>query len=184
MKPIRSSFLLLGLALALPAAAQEHPHASHDAHPAQDSHETHDAHPAQDSHETLGQDAHDAHVSHGETVFPATRWSPDEPLSQGMQRVRAATLSLSHADHGHLDGAQVDAIADELQSAVEAMFAQCKLDPEPDAALHPLLARVLTAATSLREAGFDAGALAMLEQVLADYPRLFDDPAWNVPAGD
>ena len=163
--------LLLGLALALPAAAQEAGHAGHDASEAQDSHASHAAH-----------DAHDAQAD--APAFPAQRWRPDEPLSQGMQRVRAATTALAHGGHGHLDDAQVANIAAELQAAVDAMFAGCKLEPEPDAALHPLLARVLGAATALRENGFDAGALATLEQVLADYPRLFDDPAWSESQSD
>jgi hypothetical protein len=157
--------LLLGLVLALPALAQDAGHDAHDAHAAQDGHAAHDA-------------------PTGSPAFPAQRWTPDPPLSDGMQRVRAATAALAHGGHGHLDRAQVDNIAAELQSAVEAMFAQCKLEPEPDAALHPLLARVLGAATVLREHGFDAGALATLEQVLADYPRLFDDPAWSASQSD
>lgn len=179
MKRICTPGLLLGLALALalPAMAQDAGHTGHDAHEAQDSHAGHDAHAAQDSHA-----GHDAHA--GAIQYPAQRWSPDQPLSEGMQRVRAATAALSHGDHGHLDQAQVDNIAAELQSAVDAMFAQCKLEPEPDAALHPLLARVLGAATTLRENGFDADALATLEQVLADYPRLFDDPAWSESQSD
>lgn len=160
MKRICSAALLLGLALT--ATGQEGSHAGHDAHPPQH-------HPM----------AHDADASRGTTDYPVVRWRPDEPLARGMQRLRAATAALSHGGHGHLDDAQVKNIAAELQSAVEAMFAQCRLEPEPDAALHPLLARVLAAATTLRERGFDAGALATLEQVLSDYPRLFDDPAWS-----
>ena len=39
-----------------------------------------------------------------------------------------------------LDEAQVKAVAAELEAAVQDMIARCRLDPEPDAALHPLLA--------------------------------------------
>ena len=169
---------ILAFALAfvpcVPALAGDHGHANGQDTAAQDHGVAHDAHASGDSHGARAAAA----------GFPARRWAPDAPLSQGMQRVRAATTALAHGGHGHLDQAQVRNIADELQSAVEAMFAQCKLDPEPDAALHPLLARVLGAATTLREKGFDAGALASLEQVLADYPRLFDDPAWSEAQSD
>lgn len=141
-----------------------------------------DAH-AQYAH---GSDAlpHEAHVAAAteESALPARRWSPDAPLSRGMQRVRAATSTLEHGSHGHLDAAQVRKIAAELKSAVETMFAQCKLEPEPDAALHPLLARVLVASNTLAEAGFDAGALAELQAVLARYPLIFDDPSWEASA--
>lgn len=164
----------LGMALSLPALAGTHGHAGDPAHGARHdpaAHGVHAAEHAQDEPPVAPQ-------------FPARRWVPDAPLSEGMLRVRAVTGALAHGGHGHLDDAQVQGIAAELQSAVEAMFAQCKLEPEPDAALHPLLARVLGAAAVLRERGFDEDALATLGQVLADYPRLFDDPAWSDSQSD
>lgn len=126
------------------------------------------------------QDAHAAHHPPGghDDALPATRWASDAPLREGMRRVRAATQALSHAAHGHLDAVQVQAIAAELEAAVQDMFARCKLAPEPDAALHPLLARVLQASATLADGGFDAAALAELEAVLARYPLLFDDTDW------
>lgn len=171
MKHPAATVLALALALSAPALAGEHGHEAGDDHVA--------------SSQDVAHDQHAAHAVHAaSTDLPVHRWAPDTPLTQGMQRVRAATEALAHGGHGHLDKAQVANIADELQSAVEAMFAQCKLDPEPDAALHPLLARVLGAVATLREHGFDAGALATLEQVFADYPRLFDDPAWSESQSD
>jgi hypothetical protein len=89
-----------------------------------------------------------------------------------------ATGALAHADHGHLDPAQVRALADELQAAVNAMFAQCKLEPAADAALHPLLARVLQASQALRKAPEDMAPLDELDEVLRRYPQLFNDPDW------
>lgn len=141
-------------------------------------HEAHAADPADDAHA-----AHAAQAA-ADDALPSRRWTPDAPLSRGMQRVRAATATLEHGSHGHLDEAQVRNIAAELKSAVEMMFAECKLEPEPDAALHPLLARVLVASNTLAESGFDAEALAELQAVLARYPRLFDDPAWSASQSD
>lgn len=144
-------------------------------------HEDHATAPAGDS-----QAVHDVHGTHGtrDAALPAHRWIPDAPLSRGMQRVRASTAMLDHGSHGHLDDAQVRSVAAELKAAVDMMFAECKLEPEPDAALHPLLARVLVASHTLSESGFDAGALAELQAVLARYPLLFDDPAWTASQSD
>lgn len=132
------------------------------------------------------EDVHEPHAAHGaiDEALPARRWTPDAPLSRGMQRVRAATATLDHGSHGHLDDAQVRNIAAELKSAVDMMFAECKLEPEPDAALHPLLARVLVASNTLSESGFDADALAELQAVVARYPLLFDDPTWSASQSD
>ncbi|KFL36649.1 hypothetical protein N788_03290 [Arenimonas donghaensis DSM 18148 = HO3-R19] len=129
---------------------------------------------------------HEAHAAHEalDEATPARRWLPDAPLSRGMQRVRSATETLGHGSHGHLDDAQVRGIAAELKAAVDMMFAECKLDPEPDAALHPLLARVLMASNTLSESGYDATALAELQAVVARYPLLFDDPAWSASQSD
>lgn len=105
----------------------------------------------------------------------ATRWLADAPLRAGMARVRAATEALAHAEHQHLDQKQVLALADEVSSAVKWMFAECKLEPAPDAALHPLLARLLAASQALRDAPEDLAPLAELRAVLARYEQLFQE---------
>lgn len=153
--PRLSFAICLALLLPLPALAGEHAHA-----------------------ETADQHAHAAASPAQDAAAPATRWQPDAPLSRGMQRVRAATAALEHGEHGHLDAAQVQGIAAELRAAVDEMFANCRLDPEPDAALHPLLARVLGASRALAGGEFDQAALDELRAVLARYPELFEDAAW------
>ncbi|HQZ30603.1 MAG TPA: hypothetical protein PLG89_01930 [Arenimonas sp.] len=128
---------------------------------------------------------HASHAGHApgklpaDSGAPAVRWQADEPLARGMKRLRAATQALSHGAHGHLSAEQVKAIAAELDAAVQDMIAQCRLEPEPDAALHPLLARVLQASARLASGKFDAKAMEDLEAVLARYPVLFDDVAWS-----
>ncbi len=159
MKPmpfLLSAALMLAAGPSCASEPRQHP-ASHDAHAP-----------------SAGQDAQDAPA-------PAVRWQADEALALGMQRVRAATQSLSNGAHGPLESAQVRAVAAELDSAVQGMFALCRLAPEPDAALHPLLARVLQASARLAKGRFDAQALADLEAVLARYPLLFEDATWSTP---
>ncbi|MEO7477997.1 MAG: DnrO protein, partial [Lysobacteraceae bacterium] len=85
---------------------------------------------------------------------PATtthRWHADAPLKAGMARVRIASDGLMHMQHGHLDQNKVRALADGITAAVNYMFANCKLDPAPDAALHPLLAKLLADAQALQQ---------------------------------
>ena len=161
------ALLLAAPALVLTTAQSTEP----PAEPA--SHASHDSHTAA---------AHD--TAPGETEAPAVRWQADEPLARGMKRVRAATQALSHGAHGHLAADQVKAIAVELDAAVQDMFAQCRLEPEPDATLHPLLARVLQASALLAHGEFDAAAMAELEAVLARYPLLFEDAAWSADHSD
>lgn len=103
------------------------------------------------------------------------RWRADAPLRAGMARVRVAAAALAHAEHGHLDRAQERALADEITAAVNAMFAECRLPPAPDAALHPLLARLLAASQALRERPAEPAVVAELRAVLARYEQLFEE---------
>jgi len=128
-------------------------------------------------------DSHAVLHGPGNQATPAIRWQTDAPLRLGMRRVRVATDALSHAAHGHLDAGQVDAVAEELKAAVHEMFAKCRLAPEPDAALHPLLAQVLEASKQLADGGFDAAVLDALHAVLARYPELFEDEGWSASHG-
>ncbi|HEY4529410.1 MAG TPA: DnrO protein [Luteimonas sp.] len=125
--------------------------------------------------------AHDGHAMHG-SHHPAAAagetgaWTPDAPLIDGMARVSAAVASLAHMEMGHMAGAQVLSVADTIDAAVEDMFANCKLAPEPDAALHGILARLMAASKALRDAPADPAPAAVMRAALAEYARLFDDP--------
>lgn len=114
-----------------------------------------------------------------EAVPPAGQlWQADEPLKAGMRRVRTAAMELAHLEHGALEPARTRELAVEIQAAVNDMFANCKLAPEPDAALHPLLARLLTASQALQDRPTDAAPVADVHAVLERYPQMFDDAEW------
>lgn len=103
------------------------------------------------------------------------RWHADAPLKAGMARVRVASDALMHRQHGHLDDKTVRALADEITAAVNYMFANCKLDPAPDAALHPLLAKLLADSQALQQHPTDSIAVFEVRDVLARYAELFDE---------
>lgn len=52
----------------------------------------------------------------------------------------------------------------------------CRLEPEPDVALHGILARLVAGSEALRGAPADPAPVAGMRDALADYVRLFDDP--------
>lgn len=175
--------LAAGQAMAAPAP--QHDHAAHAQHtaPAQD------AHPAAPTHHaTHMQDGTHAamHAQHHGTVVSAghVRWAPDPPLQQGMRRMRDALAGLAHHEMGHLDETQVDNLATEVDEAAAFMFANCKLEPEPDVALHGVLARLMAGAEALHAAPADPTPVADMRAALEDYTKLFDDPALFAPADD
>ncbi|WP_147652630.1 DnrO protein [Vulcaniibacterium gelatinicum] len=125
--------------------------------------------------------AHPEHTAGMPAPPPGQRWATDAPLRAGMARVRAATEALAPLEQGRMDAAQVRAQADEIQAAVNTIFAECRLPPEPDAALHPLLIRLMQASRALREKPADPAPLADLHAVLEHYPQMFDDQDWPMP---
>src|SRR3546814_9512749 len=65
-----------------------------------------------------------------------------------MSRVRTALAGLE--SESHPDDATVAALATDIDSAVEYMFANCQLPPESDIALHAVLARLMANTSALK----------------------------------
>ena len=137
---------------------------------------------AQDHHR------HDAAASASAAVagapVPAARYAPDAPLRAGMRSVHQAVTELAHAELGHMSAAMTRDRATSIETAVAGMFANCKLTPEPDAALHGILVPLLTAAQALKANPTDTAPVARMREAIAAYPRYFDDAGWDAPAAN
>jgi hypothetical protein len=145
------------LAAALPVAAATHPHAT----------------PAAPATAPRS----DAAASANAAQAPA-RFAADAPLREGMASIRRSVLALEHARHGHLDTAQVRTLAAAIRTDVNAIIAKCRLAPDADAALHPILGGLLSQAAALeRDPARPAAAIDSLQAALRDYARLFDEGA-------
>lgn len=149
-----SALALAGALFAAPAMAQSPARHDHAAHP-----------------------GHDARVK-----APAQRWATDAPLRAGMRTLREATGTLHQYERGRRDATQRDNAVKQIDAAIKDMFANCKLKPEADAALHGLLAKFIVGANAARAGTFGKAELAPMQEALAQYPRLFDDAEWNKPA--
>ncbi len=106
------------------------------------------------------------------------RFAVDAPLQQGMGKIRAAVANLEHHEMGHLSDEQVLEQAGEIDTQVQFLIANCKLDAQADAALHGIIGTLLEGAKALKDKPADATPVASLRTALAEYPRLFDDAAW------
>lgn len=159
------TLLALSLAIVPGIAAAQHDHGAH-------------AVPARPVAASAADHAHHA-ADTSAVAIPAghVRWAPDAPLVDGMGQVRKAVATLAHLEMGHLGEAGVLTVAGDVDAAIESMFANCKLDPEPDVALHGILARLMAGSQALRAAPADPAPVAGMRAALADYGRLFEDPA-------
>lgn len=133
---------------------------------------------AQDEHAAHAH-GHEAHTAAEPVPATEKRWAVDAPLQAGMGRIRAAVEGLGHHESGHLDKKQVVTLAAEIEAQVQYLIANCKLDPKADAALHGIIAQLLSGAKALKHAPTDAAPVAGLRTALADYPKYFDDPTWQ-----
>ena len=147
-----------------PAVDTEAPAVADAAHAEADAHATDDAH---------------AYAEHGGTDFPVpanhVRWTPDAPLKEGMSQVRNALAGLEAESHPSDDA--VAGYAADIDAAVDYMFANCKLDPEPDIALHSVLARLMAGSKALKANPSDGSPVADMHAAMHNYEQLFDDPA-------
>lgn len=146
------------------AAVAEQAPAAADAHA--EAGEAHDADHAHDVSHALGMEVPvpDNHVP----------WQPDAPLIEGMSQVRAAVAGLEAA--GPKDEAAVLARAGDVDAAIDYMFENCTLDPEPDVALHGVLARLMAGSQALQSNPADLAPAHDMAAAVENYERLFDDP--------
>ena len=139
---------------------------------------------------------HPAHVAHGSAhgsahgpehaaaPLPAEgqHWPTDAPLREAMLRIRDGVAAHTAAFHeGALSAAAAQTLAAAVEGDVQFMIANCRLAPEPDAALHALIGRLLGAGKALRVDPLSADGLPQLEAVLNDYGAVFDHPGWESP---
>ncbi|NDK39818.1 hypothetical protein DT603_13320 [Pseudoxanthomonas gei] len=78
-----------------------------------------------------------------------------------------------------MDPVQVVAVATQIQQQIAYMVANCKLQPQADAALHLIIAQLAAGAQALKDHPGDLGPVPPMRQTLQQYPRQFDDSTWT-----
>ncbi len=69
-------------------------------------------------------------------------------------------------------------LADGIETEVQGIFRECRLQPAADAALHGILAALLQAVAELRQPPVAASTWTHLNQALRSYQQQFDDPGF------
>lgn len=130
--------------------------------------------------------AHHGHAAHEPAPAPppalaeGQRWATDAPLREAMLRIREGVASRLHAFHeASLSAGEAQALAAAVEADVQYMIANCRLEPQPDAALHALIGRMLGAAEALRADPAASGGMPQLVSVVRDYGATFDHPDWE-----
>jgi len=139
--------------------------------------------PAEDQHAAHAHDEHAHHAVDSDALTPpeGERWETDEALRSSMERLRATveeTLPADASASGTLDAATAQTVAQTVEREIAFMIENCKLPPEPDAALHVLIARMMSASNGLKKTPPDADGLSELVQALDDYGTHFEHEGW------
>ncbi len=127
------------------------------------------------------QHEHDQHqtVVAASPQAPAQGWATDAPLRTGMANIRTSVEALRHLQMGHMSRQQALAEVGMIGQSIDHIIANCKLDPDADAVLHQVIAKLIHGSAGLKSDLKDKAAMASLRAALLDYQQLFDDPSWN-----
>jgi len=126
--------------------------------------------------------SHDGAEPHTLSLNQGKKWATDEPLREGMARIRILVeprLSAAHA--GKLTAVQYRQLATQVEAEVGAIVANCKLEPEADAMLHLLIADLGAGTDAM--AGKNpklrpAPGLVKIAQTINAYGSHFDHPGF------
>lgn len=123
-----------------------------------------------------------AHHENSDTATaptPAQRWPTDAPLRAGMANVRTSVEALRYVEVNNISREEALAEVAMIDQSIDHIMANCKLDPDADAALHGVIAKLIHGSAGLKSDLKDAAAIAELRAALLEYQRLFNDPDWR-----
>lgn len=120
--------------------------------------------------------AHEDPHNHASLAAPITApeggWASDAPLRQGMRAILDAVIAAVR------DGGEAKVLATELRAQISYLFANCKLEPQADAALHGILAELLQSAQRLEAGASPTEEHDALHASLQRYGQQFQHPDW------
>ncbi|MCW3147064.1 DnrO protein [Stutzerimonas stutzeri] len=128
------------------------------------------------------------HHEHGHAqplLRPANgqQWATDAALREGMTRIHEAVdAALAQAPDEGLNDAQARDLQQAIDAAAAYLTGNCRLAPEPDAALHALLGQLLQGAEALGDRHAREAALGQVIASLQQYSELFSEPRWREAA--
>ncbi len=142
-----------------------------------------EAGPEPDSAAVASNESHAAHTHENDATAPVLaegeRWATDEPLRASMLKIRTGVEATMPAyQSGVLDANQAQSLSATVEQNVTYMIQNCQLEPEPDAALHVLIGRMLTASAAMKKDPASPAGWPELMAVLHDYAATFDHSGW------
>ncbi|MEN9404503.1 MAG: hypothetical protein RL091_3206 [Verrucomicrobiota bacterium] len=131
-------------------------------------------------HGHAGAHEHSDHGASALSLNDGKRWTTDEPLRIGMQRIRdAVAQAVATPEPSALLPAQAKLLADTIQENVAYLMQNCKLEPKADATLHVLINELMAGAAAVTANPASRDGALKLAAALREYPKYFDHPGWS-----
>lgn len=127
--------------------------------------------------------AENNHHSHGDSstlteVKPSKKFIADEALRGRMSSILSEMQKLSKTGSVAKKRKQVITTGGRVESVVQDIFKSCKLAPDADAAIHPILAEILEGAYMLKK-GDEKNGHEKIHKALLKYGDNFEHSGWN-----
>lgn len=123
------------------------------------------------------------HDAHALELNAGKKWTTDDPLRQGMTKIRAIVAPRLERIHaGKMDARGYAAMAAGVETQVAYIVKTCKLEPDADAMLHLLLAEIVEGIDAMKAAGKTAPAESGVVKIVAalnGYGKYFEHPGWK-----
>jgi hypothetical protein len=129
-----------------------------------------------ESKTTAEEAQHQGHETHAAAPEVATkRWPTNKHLRKSMESIETA---FAEATRGQAPNrASARKLGSTVESAIADIVKHCSLPKDADAALHPIINAMTSAATQLKVGRSIEPALTQLSQALDTYRATFDHPA-------
>ncbi len=127
-------------------------------------------------------DDHADHAAHGAsnkklTLNDGEKWATDEPLRASMGRLHAAVIPPYKAfNNKTITAEQANELAASIKTEIDLIFANCKLEPKADAALHIVLADLLGGKAAIEANPSDPEGVPRIVNALHSYSEHFEHP--------
>ncbi len=127
--------------------------------------------------------AENSHHSHGDSsnvseVKPDKKFIADEALKERMNSILSEMQKLNKTGSASEKNKKVVTTGGRVESVVQDIFKSCKLAPDADAAVHPILAEILEGANLLKK-GDEKNGHERIHKALLKYGDNFEHSGWN-----
>lgn len=109
---------------------------------------------------------------------PSKKFVPDEALKERMNSILGAMKELEMQGVVAEKKKHVVTTGTRLESIVEDIFKTCKLAPEADASIHPILTQILEGASMLKK-GDERNGHEKIHKALLKYEDYFEHSGWK-----